>query len=553
MGRITMLLIRLLLVSSLVLSMASASRRVPSSPSSSSSNIDWWCNLTPHPGTCKYYLAQINQNHTTKIKHKTELREMLVQSALEEATIMQKELHDLEQKLIKTKNHEAVHGDCLKLYDNTVFHLKRTLQCLNEGHHNCSAVDAQTWLSTALTNIQTCQTGAEELSIQDFNASSKSTNVTEMVRNSLAINLEFIKTMKRPPQEEAEAEAESEVEETEEDDFPSWFSGHERKLLASSEIKAHVVVAKDGSGDFKTVQEGLDAAAKRAVKTSRFVIHVKKGVYRENIEVEKNNDNVMLVGDGMRTTIITGSRNSKDGYTTYSSATAGIDGLHFIARDITFQNTAGPAKGQAVALRSASDLSVFYKCGIVGYQDTLMAHAQRQFYRQCYIYGTVDFIFGNAAVVFQNCHIFARRPLDGQANTITAQGRGDPFQNTGISIHKSVIKAAPDLVPVLDKVQTFLGRPWQQNARVVVMRTYLDSLISPSGWDEWNGSNFALDTLYFGEYENYGPRADTKQRVKWPGYHAISNPNEASQFTVTSLLAGRTWLPTTSVPFNSGL
>ncbi|MED6132528.1 hypothetical protein PIB30_019856 [Stylosanthes scabra] len=557
MGRTMLLIIRLLLISSCVFSMASASRRVPSS--SSSSNIDWWCNLTPHPGTCKYYLlGQINQHHhtRTKIKHKTELRTMLVQSALEEATIMQKEAHALEQNLLKTKNHEAVHGDCLKLYDNIVFHLKRTLQCLNESHHhNCSAVDAQTWLSTALTNIQTCQTGAQELSIQDFNVSSKSTNVTEMVRNSLAINLEFVKTMKRP-QQEAEAEAESEVleeAEAEEDDFPSWFSGHERKLLASSEIKAHIVVAKDGSGDFKTVQEGLDAAAKRAVKTSRFVIRVKKGIYRENIEVEKNNDNVMLVGDGMRNTIITGSRSSKDGYTTYSSATAGIDGLHFIARDITFQNTAGPAKGQAVALRSASDLSVFYKCGIVGYQDTLMAHAQRQFYRQCYIYGTVDFIFGNAAVVFQNCHIFARRPLDGQANTITAQGRGDPFQNTGISIHKSVIKAAPDLVPVLDKVQTFLGRPWQQNARVVVMRTYLDSLISPLGWDEWNGSDFALDTLYFGEYENYGPRSDTTKRVKWPGYHAISNPNEASQFTVTSLLAGRTWLPTTSVPFISGL
>ncbi|RYR42835.1 hypothetical protein Ahy_A08g039277 isoform B [Arachis hypogaea] len=127
------------------------------------------------------------------------------------------------------------------------------------------------------------------------------------------------------------------------------------------------------------------------------------------IEVEKNNDNVMLVGDGIRS--------SQDGYTTYSSATAGIDGLHFIARDIT----QGPSCGPEIRLRP------------------------------CYIYGTVDFLN------FQNCHIFARRPLDGQAKTITAQGRGDPFQNTGISIHKSVIKAAPGLVPVLDKVKAFLG------------------------------------------------------------------------------------------------
>jgi pectinesterase len=232
---------------------------------------------------------------------------------------------------------------------------------------------------------------------------------------------------------------------------------------------------------------------------------------------------------------------------------SGIDGLHFIARDITFQNTAGPHKGQAVALRSASDLSVFYRCAISGYQDTLMTHAQRQFYRQCYIYGTVDFIFGNAAVVFQNCNIFARKPLDGQANMITAQGRGDPFQNTGISFHNCQIRAASDLKPVVDKYNTFLGRPWQQYSRVMVMKTFMDTLVSPLGWSPWGDTDFAQDTLYYAEYENYGPGSSTKERVKWPGYHVITNPNEASKFTVTGLLAGPRWLATTTVPFTSGL
>ena len=232
---------------------------------------------------------------------------------------------------------------------------------------------------------------------------------------------------------------------------------------------------------------------------------------------------------------------------------SGIDGLHFIARDITFQNTAGPHKGQAVALRSASDLSVFYRCAISGYQDTLMAHAQRQFYRQCFIYGTVDFIFGNAAVVFQNCNIFARKPLDGQANMITAQGRGDPFQNTGISFHNCQIRAASDLKPVVDKYKTFLGRPWQQYSRVMVMKTFMDTLVSPLGWNPWGDTDFAQDTLYYGEYENYGPGSSTTNRVKWPGYHVITNPNEASKFTVAGLLAGPTWLATTIVPFTSGL
>ncbi|KAL2335872.1 hypothetical protein Fmac_010318 [Flemingia macrophylla] len=526
----------LFLLYSSIFSIAASSRRGPSV--SSSSNIDWWCNLTPHPEPCKHYITTQMKSHPFPIKHRTNFRGMLVQEALNQALIMQKEAHESNQdNLLATKNHRTVHGDCLKLYEKTIFHLNRTLECFH-GKHDFSAVDAQTWLSTALTNIQTCQTGTDELGVQDFKFPMLRNNVTEMIRNSLAVNMDLAKH--------------HQTEEKTEEEFPGWFSRHERKLLQSSSIKADVVVAKDGSGNFRTVQDALNAAAKRKVK-KRFVIHVKKGVYRENIEVAVHNDNIMLVGDGLRNTVITSARSVEGGYTTYSSATAGIDGLHFIARDITFQNTAGPHKGQAVALRSASDLSVFYRCGIMGYQDTLMAHAQRQFYRQCYIYGTVDFIFGNAAVVFQNCYIFARRPLEGQANMITAQGRGDPFQNTGISIHNSQIRAAPDLSPVADKYNTFLGRPWQQYSRVVVMKTFMDTLVNPLGWSPWGDSTFAQHTLYYGEYQNYGPGASTTNRVKWPGFHVIKNPTEASQFTVTRLLAGPTWLGSTTVPFTSGL
>lgn len=230
----------------------------------------------------------------------------------------------------------------------------------------------------------------------------------------------------------------------------------------------------------------------------------------------------------------------------------GIDGLGFIARGITFRNSAGPQKGQAVALRSSSDLSVFYRCAFQGYQDTLMVHSQRQFYRECYIYGTIDFIFGNAAVVFQNCMIFLRRPMRGQANVITAQARNDPFQNTGISIHNSQIRPAPDLKPVVRAFKTFLGRPWQKYSRTVFMKSYMDSLVSPAGWSEWDNPN-DLNTLYYGEYKNYGPGSSTRNRVKWRGFHVITSPNVASQFTVRSLIAGQSWLPATGVPFATGL
>ncbi|XP_020214288.1 probable pectinesterase/pectinesterase inhibitor 33 [Cajanus cajan] len=527
-------LLTLLLLSS-VFSIASSRRS-----RHSNSNIDWWCNQTPHPEPCKYYMMKQSYYHHHKLKHKSEFRKILIHLALERVVIMRRQARELGQNRI-TKKQKSVFRDCLKLYDNTIFHLNRTLQGLHVKK-SCSPFDAQTWLSTASTNIDTCQHGALELGIRDFIFPSERFNVTEIISNSLYVNWAFLKHEKVRYTADAD----------DGDAFPRWFSLHERRLLLSSKIRAHLVVAKDGSGHFRSVQAAINAAARRRFK-SRFIIHVKKGVYRENIEVDKTNDNVMLVGDGIRNTIITSGRSVQDGYTTYSSATAGIDGVHFIARDITFRNTAGPRRGQAVALRSASDLSVFYRCSIEGYQDTLMVHAQRQFYRGCYIYGTVDFIFGNAAVVFQNCIILVRRPLNGQANMITAQGRDDPFQNTGFSIHNSQIRAAPDFRPVSGMFNTFLGRPWQRYSRVVVMKTFLDNLVSPMGWSPWGNTNFALNTLYYGEYRNFGPGSSTRNRVRWPGFHSITSPSEASSFTVANLLAGRTWLPATGVPFTSGL
>ena len=231
---------------------------------------------------------------------------------------------------------------------------------------------------------------------------------------------------------------------------------------------------------------------------------------------------------------------------------AAVTGDGFIARDITFRNTAGPQNHQAVALRVGSDLSVFYQCSIEGYQDTLYVHSQRQFFKQCNIYGTVDFIFGNAAVVLQNCNIYARKPMTSQKNTVTAQGRTDPNQNTGIVIHNSQVLASSDLKPVTKNFPTYLGRPWKQYSRTVVMQTFLDGLINPAGWLEWDG-NFALNTLYYAEYKNSGPGSSTSGRVKWRGYKVITNAAEASKFSVANFIGGQTWLPGTGVPFTAGL
>jgi pectinesterase len=223
----------------------------------------------------------------------------------------------------------------------------------------------------------------------------------------------------------------------------------------------------------------------------------------------------------------------------------------FVAVNITFRNTVGPGKHQAVAMRSGADMSTFYSCSFEGYQDTLYTHSLRQFYRECDIYRTVNFIFGNAAVVLQNCNIYPRLPLSGQFNSITAQGRTDPNQNTGTSIQNANIKAADDLAPKVGTVQTYLGRPWKEYSRNIFMQSSIDNFINSAGWHEFDG-NFALSTLYYAEYDNRGLGSNTANRVTWSGYHVI-NATDAANFTVSNFLSGDSWIPQTGVPFLAGL
>ncbi|KAL0443420.1 UNVERIFIED_CONTAM: Pectinesterase 2.1 [Sesamum latifolium] len=334
--------------------------------------------------------------------------------------------------------------------------------------------------------------------------------------------------------------------------LPSWITAVDRKLLQSraNAINADLVVAKDGSGNYKTVAEAIAAAPDKSKK--RYVIYVKKGTYKENVEVGKNKKNLMIIGDGMDSTIITGDLNVVDGSTTFNSATLAAVGEGFMLQDIRIQNTAGPEKHQAVALRVGADKSVINRCRIDAYQDTLYAHSLRQFYRDSYITGTVDFIFGNAAVVFQKCKLVARKPMKSQKNMVTAQGRTDPNQNTGTSIQDCEIRASEDLEPVKSSFPTYLGRPWKEYSRTVVMQSYIGDHIDPAGWSEWSG-DFALKTLYYGEYMNKGPGAGTGKRVKWAGYRVITNAAEAAKFTVKELIQGGEWLGSTGVAYTEGL
>ncbi|KAK1556987.1 hypothetical protein Q3G72_015678 [Acer saccharum] len=349
--------------------------------------------------------------------------------------------HDVNRR-INNRREQAALIDCVELMELSVDRIKDSIEALKRRTTN-SNEDAHTWLSGVLTNHVTCLDGID-------GSGSVRTMVSDLItraRKSLAIFVAL------SPYNNTKVNVSHPISHN----FPSWVTGRDRMLLQAppNAIKANVIVAKDGSGNYKTVKEAVAAAPDKS--KSRYVIYVKKGIYKENVEVGKSKKNLMLVGDGMDSTIITGSLNVVDGATTFKSATLAAVGDGFIAQDIWFQNTAGPQKHQAVALRVGADQSVINRCRIDAYQDTLYAHSNRQFYRDCFITGTVDFIFGNAAVVLQNCKVVARKPMDGQNNMVTAQGRIDKNQNTGTSIQKCEIIASSDLKPVKGSIRTYLA------------------------------------------------------------------------------------------------
>lgn len=223
----------------------------------------------------------------------------------------------------------------------------------------------------------------------------------------------------------------------------------------------------------------------------------------------------------------------------------------FFAKSMGFRNIAGPEKGKAVAARVQSDRATFHNCRFEGYQNAVWVQTHRQFYRSCLITGTVDFIFGDAAAIFQNCQIMVRKPLDGQENTVTAQSRIDKFQTTGIVLQNCEIAPDESLEPVKNSFRTYLGRPSKEYSRTIIMDSTLEDLIHPEGWLALKG-NYGLKTLYYAEFNNKGPGASTKGRVKWPGYKTIVK-EEAIKYTVRPFLQGDYWINKTGAPVHFGL
>ncbi|XXG40659.1 hypothetical protein AAC387_Pa01g1322 [Persea americana] len=458
--------------------------------------------------------------------------------------------------------------DCEELFGHAKDEINSTLDHIKgHGVHDLShkSDDLQNWLSAVMSYQQTCIDGFPEGRVKSsMEEGMKSAN--KMTSNALAIIKQAsslfnitskASTANSHPRRLLEEEDEEEVVEVEGEDnddgsLPSWMSSHHHgtilKEQAKNKLKPNVVVAKDGSGNHKTINDALAAMPKK--HTERYNIYIKGGIYEETVVVTKDMVNVTMYGDGSQKTVITGSKNFVDGVRTFKTATFAAIGDGFMAQAIGFRNTAGAAKHQAVALRVQSDRSVFVNCRMEGYQDTLYVQTHRQFYRGCVIAGTIDFIFGDAAAIFQSCLILLRNPLDKQQNTVTAQGRVDRHETTGFVLHNSRIE--PDkLVPPAKQVKSYLGRPWKQYSRTIVMESTIGDLIHPDGWLPWDG-DFALKTLVYGEFSNQGPGASVNARVKWSGYKVISK-SEAMKYTVENFIQGGDWVKASGAPVRLAL
>jgi len=276
-------------------------------------DIQSWCNQTPYPQPCEYYLT--NHAFNKPIKSKSDFLKVSLELALERAQRGQLNTNSMGPKC-RNVHEKSAWNDCIQLYEYTVQRLNKTL----DPYTKCTQTDTQTWLSTALTNLETCRTGFYELGVTDYILPLLSNNVTKLLSNTLSLNKDPNNQFRPPSTQEG---------------FPTWVKPGDRKLLQSSSAasKANVIVAKDGSGKYTTVKAAVDAAPKSS--SGRYVIYVKSGVYNEQVEVKSKN--IMLVGDGIGKTIITGSKSVGGGSTTFNSATVGmhLSNFNFIFYCIT--------------------------------------------------------------------------------------------------------------------------------------------------------------------------------------------------------------------------
>lgn len=299
-------------------------------------------------------------------------------------------------------------------------------------------------------------------------------------------------------------------------------TGNSLVVFGQTVYKDKYTVAQDGSGDYKTLQEAINVC--KVFPDGRITIHLKPGIYREKVEVYSWTNKISILGEDAATTIISfDDYSGKGSHNTFTSYTIKVLGNDFYAENITFENAAGPV-GQAVALHVEGDRCVFKNCRFLGNQDTIYTggDSSRQYFSNCYIEGTTDFIFGAATAVFENCTIHSKKnSYVTAASTPEGKMYGYVFLNC-------------KLTASADATKVYLGRPWRNYAKTVFVNCELGEHILPEGWHNWSKPDAEKTTLY-AEYNSTGKGANTTARVAWS--HQLTK-KEAQHYTAKKVLAG---------------
>jgi pectinesterase len=302
----------------------------------------------------------------------------------------------------------------------------------------------------------------------------------------------------------------------------------------------NIVVAQDGTGHVATIEEAIDLVPEN--NSSRFVVFIRNGVYREKITVPSSKTNITLIGEDAEKVILTwddysGKIVGPDTITTNTSFSFAAEADDFTAMNLTFENSAGPV-GQAVALRTNGDRQFFYGVRLIGHQDTYYTWGNiRNYLLDCYIEGTTDYIFGRSTVVFENCHIHSKKT----GSYITAAST-EEFAKFGYVFFNSRFTADDDIRDVA------LGRPWRPFAKTVIINSFLDDFIRPEGWSVWRGRETNHLNSFYAEYGNFGPGADASNRIEWS--HQLTEV-ELETYTLQNIFSKHTykdyfendWLP----------
>ncbi|XP_024985505.1 probable pectinesterase/pectinesterase inhibitor 51 [Cynara cardunculus var. scolymus] len=500
---------------------------------SSSDLIRQACKATRYPQLCQSSLTNSPKPNPMEI----------IQSALSVSSHNLRAAQSMAQSILKAAagnpNQTNAANNCIQHLRNSEYRLKSTADALPRGMMK----DGRAWTGAGLAYQYDCWSALKYVNTSSMINETMSFLNTLIDHTSNALSLMMAYDLYGdqisswvPPK-------------TERDGFweagGSGGGGGGPQLGVPTGLKADVTVCKGGGCDHATVQEAVNAAPDWGYGR-RFVIWVKAGVYEETVRVGLEKQNVVVLGDGMGKTVITGSLNvGPPGISTYNTATFGVVGDGFMASGLTFENTAGPDAHQAVAFVSDSDQSIIENCEFLGNQDTLYAHTLRQFYKSCRIEGNVDFIFGNSASIFQDCTILVRprqlKPEKGENNAVTAHGRIDPAQPTGFVFQNCLVNGTEEYMRLYysnPKVhKNYLGRPWKEFSRTVFIDCQMEALVTAQGWMPWAG-DFALTTLYYGEFGNSGKGSDLSGRVAWSSRIPTEHVNV---YSVGNFIQGDQW------------